>query len=99
MINALRILAWPAFNKPTLGPYNVLLYRSMQELGATVEEFTAWRVLSRRYDIVHFHWPEYCVNERGPLAALFWSCALFGAMCWVRIRGGSAVWTVHNLGS
>jgi len=99
MINALRILAWPAFKKPTLRPYNALLYRSMQELGATVEEFTAWRVLSRRYDIVHLHWPEYCVNERGLLASLFWSCALFGAMCWARVRGGSVVWTVHNLGS
>jgi beta-1,4-mannosyltransferase len=97
MSNALRILAWPAFRHPS--PYNLLLYRSMQELGATVEDFSAWRVLSKQYDIVHLHWPEYCVNERGLLASLFWSCALFGAMSWVRIRGGSVVWTVHNLQS
>jgi beta-1,4-mannosyltransferase len=97
MSNALRILAWPAFKNR--GPYNVLLYRDMQKLGATVEEFSAWRVLSRRYDIVHLHWPEYCVNERGLLASLFWSCALFGSMCWVRIRGGKVIWTVHNLQS
>lgn len=97
MSNALRILAWPAFKNR--GPYNVLLYGNMQELGATVEEFSAWRILSRRYDIVHLHWPEYCVNGRGALAALFWSCALFGAMCWVRIHGGRIVWTVHNLQS
>lgn len=97
MNHGLRILAWPAFKNRT--PYNVLLYRNMQELGAMVEEFSAWRILSRRYDIVHVHWPEYCVNKRGALAALFWSCALFGAMCLVRLRGGRVVWTVHNLQS
>jgi glycosyltransferase involved in cell wall biosynthesis len=97
MSKTLRILAWPAFKNH--GAYNVLLYGHMQELGATVEEFSAWRVLSRRYDIVHLHWPEYCVNGRGALASLFWSCSLFGAICWVRIRGGKVVWTVHNLQS
>jgi beta-1,4-mannosyltransferase len=97
MNNVLRILAWPAFKNR--GPYNVLLYGNMQTLGATVEEFSAWRILSKRYDIVHLHWPEYCVNGRGALASVFWSCALFGAMCWVRLRGGKVIWTVHNLQS
>jgi len=98
MADPVRILAWPAF-KAKLSPYNALLYGQMQELGATVDEFTAGRVLSTRYDIVHLHWPEYCVNGRGPLASLFWSCALFAAMCWIRILGGKVVWTVHNLKS
>jgi glycosyltransferase involved in cell wall biosynthesis len=97
MSNALRVLAWPAFK--TAAAYNVLLYRSMQALETTVEEFSAWRVLSRRHDIAHLHWPEYCVNGRGALASLFWSCALFAAMCWVRLRGGKVIWTVHNLQS
>lgn len=97
MRNALRVLAWPAFKNH--GPYNTLLYRNMEELGASVEEFSVWRILSRRYDIVHLHWPEYCVNGRGSIASLFWSCALFGAMCWVRFRGSRVVWTVHNLHS
>jgi len=97
MSNALRILAWPAFKNR--GAYNMLLYRNMEKLGATVEEFSAWRVLSRRYDIVHLHWPEYCVNGRGAFAAMFWSFALFGAICWVRMRGGKVVWTIHNLQS
>ena len=97
MKNALRVLAWPAFKNR--GPYNVLLYRSMQQLGATVEEFSAWRILSKRYDIVHLHWPEYCVNGRGAIASLFWSLALFVAMCWVRLRGAKVIWTVHNLES
>jgi beta-1,4-mannosyltransferase len=95
--DSLRILAWPAFKNH--GPYNVLLYGNMQELGATVEEFSARRILLRRYDIVHLHWPEYCVNGRGAIGSLFWSCALFGAMCWVRIRGANVVWTAHNLQS
>jgi beta-1,4-mannosyltransferase len=97
MNKALRILAWPAFKNR--GPYNVLLYSSMQQLGVTVDEFSARRVLLGRYDIVHLHWPEYCVNGRGVLASLFWSGALFGAMCWVRLRGAKVVWTVHNLQS
>jgi beta-1,4-mannosyltransferase len=97
MTNALHILAWPAFKNR--GPYNVLLNGNMQKLGATVEEFSAWRVFRKRYDIVHLHWPEYCVNGRGICVALFWSCALFAAMCWTRIRGGKVVWTVHNLQS
>ena len=97
MSDTLRILAWPAFKDSAR--YNQLLYTNMQALGATVEEFSAWRVLSRRYHIVHLHWPEYCVNGRGRLASLFWSCALFGAICWVRMLGGKVVWTVHNLQS
>jgi beta-1,4-mannosyltransferase len=97
MNKSLHILAWPAFKNR--GPYNVLLYRSLQTLGATVEEFSAWRVVSKRYDIVHLHWPEYCVNGRGVLASLFWSCALFAVMCWVRVRGSKVIWTVHNLQS
>ncbi|HET8888624.1 MAG TPA: glycosyltransferase [Candidatus Angelobacter sp.] len=97
MNNFLRVLAWPAFKNR--GPYNVLLYRSMQTLGATVEEFSAWRILSKRYDVVHLHWPEYCVNGRGAIASLFWSCSLFTVMCWVRLRGSKVVWTVHNLQS
>jgi beta-1,4-mannosyltransferase len=97
MNEPVRILAWPAFKSS--GAYNVLLYRSMQELGATVEEFSVGRVFAKRYDIVHLHWPEYCVNGRGSFASLFWSCALFGAMSWVRLRGGRVVWTAHNLKS
>jgi beta-1,4-mannosyltransferase len=97
MSKSLRILAWPAFKNR--GPYNVLLYRSMETLGATVEEFSAWRILSKRYDIVHLHWPEYCVNGRGAIASLFWSCSLFAVMCWIRLRGGKVIWTVHNLKS
>jgi len=98
MSKSLRILAWPAF-KAKGSPYNALLYRNMEALGATVEEFTAWRILSTRYDVVHLHWPEYCLNDRGPLASLFWTSALFGAMCWVRLRKGKVFWTVHNLES
>jgi glycosyltransferase involved in cell wall biosynthesis len=97
MNNALRILAWPAFKNPI--PYNLLLYGSMKDLGAIVEDFSAWRVCSRRYDIVHLHWPEYCVGGPGKLTSLFWSCALFGALFWVRLRGGRVIWTVHNLQS
>lgn len=98
MSDPLRILAWPAF-KAKGSPYNALLYSNMQILGASVEELTAWRVLFGRYDIVHLHWPEYCLNGRGPLESLFWSSALFWAMCWVRLRGGKVFWTVHNLES
>jgi beta-1,4-mannosyltransferase len=97
MNKPLQILAWPAFKNR--GPYNVLLHRSMQTLGATVEEFGAWRILSKRYDVLHLHWPEYCVNGRGVMASLFWSCSLFAVMCWVRLRGGKVIWTVHNLQS
>lgn len=97
MNNALRILAWPAFKNR--GPYNVLLYENMKKLGASVDEFSAWRVMFSRYAIVHLHWPEYCVNGRGAVASIFWSCALFTAMCWVRMRGAKVIWTVHNLQS
>jgi beta-1,4-mannosyltransferase len=98
MTDPLRILAWPAF-KTKVSPYNSLLYSNIRQLGAVVEEFSAWRLIWRRYHIVHFHWPEYCVNQRSLLAALFWSCALFAGMCWVRMRGGRAIWTIHNLQS
>jgi len=62
MSNSLRILAWPAF-KAKGSPYNALLYNNMQTLGATVEEFTAWRVLSTRYDVVHLHRPSAAFGE------------------------------------
>lgn len=94
----LRILAWPAFNTREQNPYAYLLYSHMQ--GAEVEEFSIGRLLTRRYDVWHIHWPEMFLNvEKTAAAAALKSQAVLSLIDFARSRGTKIVWTVHNLAS
>lgn len=94
----LRILAWPAFNTREQNPYAYLLYTHMR--GAEVDEFSIGKLLSRRYDVWHIHWPEMFLNvEKTAVAARLKTQAVLSLMDFARSRGTKIVWTVHNLAS
>lgn len=94
----LRILAWPAFNTREQNPYAYLLYSHLP--GAEVEEFSIGKLLTRRYDVWHIHWPEMFLNvEHTAATAALKSQAVLSLIDFARSRGTKIVWTVHNLAS
>ncbi len=94
----LRILAWPAFNTREQNPYAYLLYSHMQ--AAEVDEFSIGKLLTRRYDVWHIHWPEMFLNvEKTAAAAGLKTQAVLSLIDFARSRGTKIVWTVHNLAS
>ena len=93
----MRILASPAFSNEKVNPYNALLYREMQKLGVPVEEYSHKKALFGHYDIVHFHWPDGYMNERGFVKAWQRIILFVMIMCVLRIKGTKVVWTAHNV--
>lgn len=94
---SLRILASPAFSNEKVNPYNALLYREMQKLGVPVEEYSHKKALFERYDIVHFHWPDGYMNERGLLKAWQRIILFVLIMGVLKLKGTRIVWTAHNV--
>src|SRR3990170_8640515 len=92
----IRVLGWPAF-RDRRNPHTALLYSAMQELGATVKEFSVRRLLSGRYHVWHLHWPERYLNRPRAVHAVARSLRLLALMDAGRRRGARTVWTVHNL--
>jgi beta-1,4-mannosyltransferase len=95
----MKILVWPGTSVAGGNPYIKLLYDPMRTAGHTVEDFRFLRALFRKYDILHFHWPEYYVAYCNLPKALVGSLAILLAMAWARLRGTKIVWTAHNLKS
>ncbi|MBS1707042.1 MAG: glycosyltransferase [Armatimonadetes bacterium] len=79
-------------------PYNSLLCQALEQAGATVREATFKEIfLERAPDILHIHWPEYCLTANSPALARLKMAKLFLHARVARMRGGKVVWTVHNL--
>lgn len=95
----MKILAQPGIRVGELNPYTKLLYEQIQELGHDVEDFTFARVFTKRYDVLHFHWPEYFIAQDSPLKAYAGSALILMAAMWARARGSKVVWTAHNFAS
>ena len=92
----MKVLAAPAFSNEKVNPYNALLYRELQKLSVTVEEYRHSQALQSSADIVHFHWPDGDIN-RPSLAKSLQRMLLLGAMvCLLKLKGSKLVWTVHN---
>ena len=96
----LVVEAEPAFRTAHANPYNARLATTMQEQGATVRDLSYLRLLTRRIDVVHLHWPELTFLT-GRSWRVLARLALFRAALRVaRRRGGTKlVWTVHNVAS
>lgn len=93
---ALRVLACPYEN--AFNPYTELLYDHMGA-GVLVDDFSIARAVFRRYDIAHFHWPEFHFTHWRDWAKQLCVSMLFVAgLAWLKLRGTKVVWTVHNLG-
>ncbi|MCU1315414.1 MAG: glycosyltransferase [Candidatus Acidoferrum typicum] len=93
----MRILAWPAQKFRSTNPYTYLLYRGMERLGISVEEFSTARLLAGRHDIWHIHWPEHFLNGSGKLQARAKALAIPALMDAAHALGTRIIWTTHNL--
>jgi GT2 family glycosyltransferase len=96
----LRIEAEPAFRTKHANPYNARLYSAMPANAAEVRDLSYTRLLWRRTDIVHLHWPDLTFLS-GPrrwrqIARLI---LFFSFLRVARLGGTKLVWTVHNIGS
>jgi glycosyltransferase involved in cell wall biosynthesis len=83
--------------KPASTTYTSLLYEAVEARGVTIEEITVGALLRRRYDIVHFHWPDWYLSPRPGPSMVFHASAMLVALAWARKRGARVVWTAHNL--
>lgn len=94
--DGLSILASPAYKVPA-NSYTVLLYDELQALGHTVHELEPKDLLRSHPDILHIHWPEYGLSTRSKVKCLGRLCYKLLTARLIQRRGGSVVWTVHNL--
>ena len=91
----LRVLAKPMLGRTN--PVNRLLYTEVAALGVEVVEFTIFRMLRGRYDVLHFHWPQNLVNRSSSLMAILLGTGFLLALRLLQARGIKVVWTVHNV--
>jgi GT2 family glycosyltransferase/glycosyltransferase involved in cell wall biosynthesis len=99
-LRPLRVEAEPAFRTQHANPYNARLYSAMPTDQAFVRDLSYSRLLMRRTDIVHLHWPDLTFLS-GPrrwrqIARLV---LFFSFLRIARLRGTKLVWTVHNISS
>ncbi|UOE44340.1 glycosyltransferase family 4 protein [Agromyces larvae] len=95
---ALRVEAEPAFRTAHANPYNANLARSLQREGVDVRDLSYLRLLVRRTDIVHLHWPELTFLSGHRAWRMRARLALFFTFLRIaRLRGTRLVWTVHNV--
>jgi len=92
----MRILAAPAFSNEKVNPYNSLLYRELQKLGVTVGEYGHAKALKEQTDVVHFHWPDGYINQKGLGKSWQRILLLTFMVCILKLKGSKLVWTVHN---
>jgi glycosyltransferase involved in cell wall biosynthesis len=96
----MRILALPAFKNRRENPYTAMLYDALRKRAdVTVEEFSDQRLLFRRWDILHLHWPDAPLHKGSAAAAAAHGVLLILRVLWARLLGARIVWTVHNLRS
>jgi glycosyltransferase involved in cell wall biosynthesis len=97
-MSELRIIARPAFGHRGANPYTWLLYSHLEALGGVkVDEYGWRRLLRRRYEVWHLHWPEGHLNDRSAALALRRTTSELSLIRWARARGTRIVWTIHNL--
>lgn len=95
-IHQIRVVALPAFRNFSRNPYNALLSRSLQELGAVVGEFTWFFRQMKGVDILHVHWPDVIASSRFGFVSALRSSLFLLQVERLQARGASVVWTVHN---
>jgi glycosyltransferase involved in cell wall biosynthesis len=93
----MKVIAWPAFKTKYKNPYNWLLYNHLSQQGAEVTEFSFKTILQQNYNIFHLHWPvETIVRHPNLLVAGTRARLMLALIDWVRYRGTSIVWTIHD---
>ncbi|GGE98757.1 glycosyltransferase [Mycetocola zhadangensis] len=96
----LRVEAEPAFRTRHANPYNARLYSAMSPIDVDVRDLSYVRLLLRRTDIVHLHWPDLTFLSGPRRWRQVARLALFFSFLRVaRLRGTRLMWTVHNISS
>ncbi|MET0659178.1 MAG: polysaccharide pyruvyl transferase family protein, partial [Steroidobacteraceae bacterium] len=90
----LRVLAFP---KRGENAYLESFAESLEGRGAVVDEFTFWRTLLKRYDVVHMHWPDTHLRTHSWWRAIGKHIRLGGTCLVLRLRGSRIVWMMHNI--
>ena len=99
----LRVVHLPRSDAPT--SYVTLMSEAVRSHGVVPVPYggSLWRLgRSRGADVVHLHWLEFIAPSDGrPVTGfartLIRYARLLAALGWIRLRGISLVWTVHNL--
>jgi len=94
----MRALVFPDNGPKISNPYCELLYRNMEQFGASTQGFTLWRAIFEKYEVFHLHWPEYYLAQ-SVSKAFIGTVGLLFSITWMRLRGTRIVWTAHNLHS
>lgn len=92
--NDLRVLSFP---KEGENPYLNQLAGHLERAGVVVDEFSFPRAFSRRYDVVHLHWPDTHLWSESWWRSLGKHIRLATLCLWLRLRRTRIVWTLHNL--
>lgn len=92
----MHLLAAPAFSNEKVNPYNALLYREIEKLNVTVEEYRHSVALKKPADVVHFHWPDGDINRQSLAKSLQRIFLLMAVVTQLKMRGTKIIWTVHN---
>ncbi|MFO7304222.1 MAG: glycosyltransferase [Gammaproteobacteria bacterium] len=93
-LSPLRVAAFPKQNE---NAFLRTFASSLERRGAIVDDFSFRRVLLRRYDVVHMHWPDTHLRTHSWWRALAKHLRL-GVTCAVlRARNTRIVWMMHNL--
>ncbi len=92
----MRVLAWPA---ESTNPYVAELYQTATELDPTLDvvDFRPAKAWRTRADVIHIHWPEIAPQSPSLPRAVAKSALVLATLAVNRLRGGTAVWTSHNL--
>jgi len=93
----MKVLASPAYINRDFNPYNALLYAALEKQGAEIEEYSHARLLMKRYDVLHYHWPDGYINHPFLPKAIWRMGVLSAALFICALRKTAIVWTVHNL--
>lgn len=97
----MKVIAWPAYSSRAVNPYTSLLYEHVvQQEGVQVYEFKNKLALTRKFDILHVHWPEaMLIRVQNPFLAFLYIFKFLISILSLKIRGARIVWTAHNLRS
>lgn len=93
----LRIMASPAFGNEAGNPYNAALSRALAVLGVDVAEYSTKKLLSRKYQIWHVHWPDLLINGPTARVRLKRTFLFIVKLLLARLHGVKVIWTVHNI--
>ncbi len=97
----MRVLAWPAPSQLQTNPVIALIYSAFASEGVAVEPYSAWTMREPGADVFHVHWPEAILWGRAanhtPFMAKLAAHHALRTMDVVRRKGGTVVWTVHNI--